>query len=345
MLGKKDRFIQAEMDCWDSIYGAARGPTSKRMEILVRDFEAAGLPPVMMRIGDQMLPYERASFTKAIRKAIDEADDGNVQAYYHPNECAKVVGAGASIWTHWGLLILVKAKLMDEYEQEGHPALVENVPRVTLPPSVRKALGLRDVVSAPTTRLLSCRVVAFFIAAAYESWATPSELAQVTPFKKTVKRAGFEVRSRNVIDDASVAEVLAALDSPEVEAPVQVSTTVAPPTVVSEQVEVGTPPVEEAPAQTNGVPDIDSFLNDVVEPMHDDLDAEIAAAEARVRELRHRKEQARIQGLRGQYMRSRIVAVDIDDKGNLTRLTLQTADGAYTYQTSLLPEHTSEVLA
>ena len=70
MLGKKDRFIQAEMDCWDSIYGAARGPTSKRMEILVRDFEAAGLPPVMMRIGDQMLPYERASFTKAIRKDL-----------------------------------------------------------------------------------------------------------------------------------------------------------------------------------------------------------------------------------------------------------------------------------
>ena len=87
----KSSFTQGELSIWHSIYGPSRGPTPGRLKILVEEFVGRGLVPVMMRLGDEMVPYGASRFQEAIREACQNKDDDSVQVYYHPADCERVV--------------------------------------------------------------------------------------------------------------------------------------------------------------------------------------------------------------------------------------------------------------
>lgn len=356
-----------EEKCWVNLRGKL-GLTTYQIQNLVRDFGAGGLWPLMVRIGKELVPYQKDTFDTALLWAIDHKADDHVQPYYHPNECTKVVGSSPTTYTNWALLLLHKMYGTSAIDLPGDVVVQEHVPRCTLTDAVRDELYRRGASGRAECRLVSCQMLAFYIGAQVD-WASLDGNAKVAPFRKAVDRevrAGGEDKKLQPLQvvysekkpKVDVAPALA-LVPPVVVAPVAPPTPVEPVTPVAKSVVdeiidsidsvpeqeptvVVPPPVWHAPPRK----DVDEFLNDLVkEPMHGDLDAEIEAKEAELRELRHRKERARIQGLRGRFIRASITAVDTDDKGNLTRITLQTSDGRYTYQTSLLPEQMDGVLA
>ena len=95
----KERFSKRELSIWREIYGPSRGPSSGRTRIIVDEFQTLGLVPSMMRVGDEMRSYVREDFQRLIREAYSRKRDDEVQVYYHPAECARVVGSTTSTWT------------------------------------------------------------------------------------------------------------------------------------------------------------------------------------------------------------------------------------------------------
>jgi hypothetical protein len=264
----KGSFTAGERAIWNSIYGTSRGPSSGRLKIMVEEFERRGLVPAMMRVGDEMIPYDTTVFHTHLQDALDHKDDDQVQVYYHPAECKKVIGSSATTWVQWGRCILEVEGLSPKGD-DNHPIITENVPRLQLPVAVRDALVSRGIRSASVCRLVSARVVAFFVAAQYESWATPSQVAQVTPFKESLRKLGFEVRDVIVRKDAGVDEVLGELNA-----------------------NPASPPILVVDHGSNGSGEVVSDIapaTNVADALVDDIEAEIRAAEARLVELRARK--------------------------------------------------------
>jgi hypothetical protein len=208
----KSAFTLDELRIWNSIYGPSRGPTPGRLKIMVEEFASRGLVPVMMRLGDDMLPYDPVAFRDALVEAFANKDDDQVQAYYHPLECEKVVGSTATTWTQWARLILSVEGLVPHDCDDRHPVIVENAPRLRLPTTVRDELFERGLSTSSVCRLVSARMAAFFIAAQYEAWATPAQVAQVAPFKETLRKQGFVVRDVIVRKDEGLDAVLDGLD-------------------------------------------------------------------------------------------------------------------------------------
>lgn len=212
----KSRFTATELECWNSIYGPSRGPTPGRLRILVEEFAARGLIPVMMRLGSDMLPYSASGFQTAIREACLHKDDDQVQVYYHPADCERVVGSTGTTWTQWATLVLYTTGILPGGWTPTHPAILENVPRVRLPVEVRNTLVARGVTTSSMCSLVSARMAAFFIAAQYEAWATAEEVSRVAPFKATLKYQGYTVRDVIVRKDTGVDEILRDLEIPEI---------------------------------------------------------------------------------------------------------------------------------
>lgn len=208
----KSSFTSLEQSIWNSIYGPSRGPTQGRLKIIVEDFAARGLVPVMMRVWGAMTPYDENEFQDEIREACKYKEDDRVQVYYHPVDCERVAGSSATTWTHWGRLILQTEGLAPQGAGDDDPAVVENVPRLRLPIEVRNDLAERGVTTSSVCRLVSARMVAFYIAAQYEAWATPAQVAQIAPFKNILKRQGFSVREVLVRKDDGLDSVLEGLD-------------------------------------------------------------------------------------------------------------------------------------
>lgn len=286
----KRNFTALELEIWHSIYGASRGPSSGRLKILVEDFSLLGLVPVMMRVDEEMLPYEPSLFQKSIRTAMDTKADDLVQVYYHPVECERVVGSSATTWTHWGRCILEAERLVLRGALR-HPLLQENVPQIRLPVVVREALEARGVRTASICRLVSARILAFFIAAQYEAWATPHEVAQVFPFKSRLQKLGFTVRTCDVRRDVGVDDVLRDLSSPVCDAPISP----------------------------------DHAHEETFDTEEESLVAAIEVAQARLDSLRQRK--ASIEACKQYFLASTVSDVGASPDGKLNFITLQTTDG------------------
>lgn len=213
----KSSFTSLELSIWNSIYGPSRGPTPGRLKIIVEDFAARGLVPVMMGVWGDMSLYDDDLFQSEIREACKYKEDDRVQVYYHPVDCERVAGSSATTWTHWGRLILQTEGLSPEGAGDDDPAVVENVPRLRLPIEVRDELAKRGVATSSVCRLVSARMVAFYIAAQYEAWATPAQVSQIVPFKNILKRQGFSVRDVIVRKDEGLDSVLDGLFDPVLE--------------------------------------------------------------------------------------------------------------------------------
>ena len=154
----KSSFTSLELSIWNSIYGPSRGPTPGRLKIIVEDFAARGLVPVMMGVWGDMSLYDDDLFQSEIREACKYKEDDRVQVYYHPVDCERVAGSSATTWTHWGRLILQTEGLSPEGAGDDDPAVVENVPRLRLPIEVRDELAERGVATSSVCRLVSARI-------------------------------------------------------------------------------------------------------------------------------------------------------------------------------------------
>lgn len=326
----KSSFRALERACWNSIYGVSRGPSSGRLKILVEDFMRLGLTPAMIRISDELLPFDMKAFQTAIQEAFASKEDDFVQVYYHPVECERVVGSTATTWVQWGRLILETEGLIpkgDEYESA--PFLVENVPRIRLPVEARDALLARGVTTSSVCSLVSARIVAFFIAAQYEAWATPTEVVQVGPFKDVLRRLGFVIRDCDVRRDKGVEEILAGLDTPAVRQPVN-APIAGTATAVAPMGEVPAAAVLKAvPAASN--------LDEV------DLDAEIAATEARLRALLQQLRARRVENIRKEFLAARVGDVQLDESGGLQAIQLVFPNGSFAIYHVTLPRPKNDV--
>lgn len=322
----KSNLSVREKEIWNSIYGTSRGPTPGRLKILVEEFRARGLEPAMMRIGDEMFPYEPKQFHEALLEAFSNKDDDQVQAYYHPVDCERVVGSSATTWTQWGRLVFEVEGLVPKDAGDDHPVLKENLPRLRLPTEVREALLNRSVSTASVCRLVSLRVVVFFVAAQYEAWSTAAEVAQVTPFKEVIRKQGFLVRDVIVRKDDGLDDVLRDLDpatavrqpynapvaAPAVDSvPVWNEPPVSPTVVIEEIREVFgvTPPAIE------------------VVPEEDAIEAEIRATEARLANLRKKREEARLAARKRDHLAARVTDVTFDWRGRPVKLEVTLPDG------------------
>lgn len=346
----KGSFTTNERLIWNSIYGASRGPSSGRLKILVEEFSRLGLEPAMMRIDAEMLPYDEAAFQVALKSSWDDKDDDLVQVYYHPVECEKVVGSSATTWVQWGRLILEVEGLIPK-GVDDHPCLKENVPRLQLPTETRDVLESRGLTVASVCRLVSARAVSFFIAAQYEAWATPAEVAQVSPFKEVLRKTGFTVRDCDVRRDTGVDAIMAGLDdgAPAVRQPFNAPVAAgevdgpqdvvhSPPAAGIAQVEEAVEEVEQAVAALEaGVP-IEAGSGGVTangDPAQD-IDAAIALVEAQLKDLRRRREEARVAGIRKEFLAATVGDVRLDERGGLRSLMLKFPNGSFaTYQVTL----------
>lgn len=187
----KSNFTKTELAVWDSIYGKSHGPTPARMRILVEDFSNRGLTPCLLIVGGQLHPYSEKLFSESMQHSIAFKEDTYVQVYYHAADCERVAGSDASTWIHWASLIAAKFNLNEN----------DNVLKTRLPIEVRDLLLARGVRSAPVPRLISLRMVAFYIAAQYEAWATQEEVSKVSPFKEILSKIGYTVRNVAVRKD------------------------------------------------------------------------------------------------------------------------------------------------
>lgn len=326
----RSKFSAEDLAIWHSIYGPSRGPTQGRLRILVEEFESRGLAPVMMRVGDEMLPYKASDFLAANREACQNKDDDHVQVYYHPVDCERVVGSTAGTWTQWGRLILSVQGLVPPAATDECPAVIENVPRLRLPTAVRDMLKARGVTTSSMCRLVSARMVAFYIAAQYEAWATPAEVGQVAPFKSTLARQGYKIREVLVRKDAGLDSVLSELEAEpdrqaQLDAVLKYATNYPPGCVDA--------PATPEPLSSEGEfrrvfgRHADEFLQgpdddcegSPEEEIIDDIDAEIVAVQARLNKLMAQKEELRRADL---YLQSSVVAVSFD-KGGLVKIVLQ----------------------
>lgn len=303
----KASFTSLEMSIWNSIYGPSRGPSTGRLKILVEEFAALGLLPVMMRVRDDMLPYDAEAFRTALLEAFRFKENDLVQVYYLPQECERVVGSSASTWVQWGQNILARSGLLPETYTDKDPVILENVPRLRLPVAAREALYARNLTTSSVCTLLSARVVAFFIAAQYEAWRTSEQVVRVTPFKDVLSKLGFSVRvawARTAVElDALVSELVSAFkDKPE-------------PKAAPLPLDVGTP------QDIN----FDQELAEIAEELHTsveqeqppmetrmnvDIDQEIAAAEERLRVLREQKYQMQRKDV---FLRATVVDAIFDE--------------------------------
>lgn len=320
----KSSFTTIELNIWRSIYGVSRGPTQGRLKILVEEFESRGLAPVMMRVGDDMGIYDAARFQVAIREACQNKDDDGVQVYYHPQDCERVVGSSATTWTQWGRLILNIEGLVPANADDNHPVILENVPRLRLPTDVRALLGRRGVTTSSVCRLMSARVTAFFIAAQYEAWATPAQVGQVAPFKKTLQKQGFQIREVIVRRDAGMEDVFRELP-PAVQQP-----SPAPAVKNDSELMAGISELESPVT-----PSIVISCSDICQPVEggfpeeigDDIDAEIARVQAQLRVLQQCKEVARAKAARQAYLSATVSDVVLDQAHRPTEIRLQFQDG------------------
>lgn len=394
----KGRFSKLELSIWREIYGAIRGPSSGRTRIIVEDFEQLGLVPSMMRVKSEMRPYKHDEFQQLIQEAYSRRVHDEVQVYYHPAECARVVGSTTSTWTQWSRLILDVEGLVPEDAPDTHPILMENLPYVQLHPESHERLFTNGVRSRGRTRLLSSRMVVFFIAAQWEAWSTPHEVVAVNKYKDVLYRMGFHPRHAEVratdLSDVGVTPAQAVIPD-DVQETIEAAKReasrlkLAIPDDVQETIdkmatlrESATMPVsrisvpdpsdldawrdkilnsmqadfahiDENLKPTVGLADdlprdVTALLNEMLgEPMPpadlhpkdlcldsvDDIDREIADAEAKLVALRLRKEQARLESTRKAYMDAKVVDATLDDGGGLTSLVLELQGGkrlAYT---------------
>lgn len=199
----KSNFTKTELAVWDSIYGKSHGPTPARMRILVEDFSSRGLTPCMMMVAGILLPYSEKAFSEAMQHSIAYKEDDYVNVYYHAADCERVAGSDASTWIHWGNLIATKVGLNLDLD----------VRKTHLSTDVRETLLARGVRSIPTPRLLSLRMVAFYIAAQYEAWATQEEVSKVSPFKDILHKIGYQVRNVVVRKDPGLDSFLLELEA------------------------------------------------------------------------------------------------------------------------------------
>jgi hypothetical protein len=161
-----------------------------------------------------------------------------LDTYYLPVECTAKIGSNPSTWLQWGSL----ATRLLLGEDEGSATHERNLPMVTLSESVLGELSLRGIKTRPKVRVVSAPLVAFFIAAQYEAWATKEEVEKVRPFKNLLVSLGYSVRECEVrkTDDGvkmSRAEVqVANSTSTPISAPESVTTTVVVPVAAPEPV-------------------------------------------------------------------------------------------------------------
>lgn len=184
----KTKLTSGEAVIWDAVKGAVADWLL--MRALVFQWEDMGMKPVMMRFGDQLLPWDRAAFGKRIDSvAHDPMGDvlaGRTDALYHPSVCAHALGitthGATSLWVQWGKVAL---GLLDA---PGDAVDDPDVGKVRLP---LEALAAVHAVAAcaPFSRLISLRVAAFFVAAQYEVWdkADPVAVERARRFKAAVE--------------------------------------------------------------------------------------------------------------------------------------------------------------
>lgn len=282
----KSNVTSVETAIWRSIYNEGRFGT-KRFDNLLTEWASLGLYPTMMRIGAVHHAWDMELYRSKIQEAINMGPDGDnlVQVYYHPSDCSRVVGCkSTSSWVHWSRLVLECIEGVPKGD-ETSPLITENMPCIPLPIEAREVLLRRGTGTGWKPRLLSLRMVAFFIAAQYEAWATQQEVSQVAPFKSAITRwLEVKVRDCDVRPVKRGDDVDALLD--DVVSPPK------PPTV----------PVSSTEA---------------------DLDREILAAEARLNELRLAKDKARRAEMERPYLAASIVGVQVGVGGELAKITLQ----------------------
>lgn len=161
-----------------------------------------------------------------------------LDTYYLPVECTAKIGSNPSTWLQWGSL----ATRLLLGENEGSATHERNLPMVTLSESVLGELALRGIKTRPKVRVVSAPLVAFFIAAQYEAWATKEEVEKVRPFKNLLTSLGYSVREcevRKTVDGVKMsrAEVQVANSiSTPISAPESVTTTVVVPVAAPEPV-------------------------------------------------------------------------------------------------------------
>lgn len=285
----KSNFTTAESAIWRAIYNEGRLGT-KQFDNLLTEWASHGLHPAMMRVGPIYLAWNLDLYRSKIQEAINMGPDGTnlVQVYYHPTDCSRVVGCkSTSSWAHWSRLVLECLEGVPKGD-ETSPLVVENMPNLPLTVEAREALLLRGTGTGWKPRLLSLQMVAFFIAAQYEAWATQAEVNQVTPFKSAITRwLEIKVRDCPVRPVQRTDDVAALFDDMVTPKP--------------------KPPVVPIPPTSTEA----------------DLDREILATEARLNELRLAKEKARRAEIERPYLAASIVGVQVGLGGELAKITLQ----------------------
>jgi hypothetical protein len=349
----KGSFTSKELEIWNSIYGASRGPSSFRLKILVEDFARHGLTPAMMRIGDDTIPYDAGVFSTSLADGIANKDDDHVQAYYHPAECEQAVGPSASAWTQWSQLILEVTGLAPK-DSVNHPIVIENVPRISLPVPVRDALLERGLKTAPKCRLISARMVAFFVAAQYRAWGTQEQVARVSPFKESIRKCGFKVEPCDVRRGTGVDEAFQELNNKPDDATLSADDIL---DAISLDEDPKADLVEDPkadPPQGGSMHHLDGgkwvltpegypVLAEEQDP-EQEIEAEIRRTEERLSALRQQQERLRVEASRRSYMEATIhdVVVDGGGTGTLAFLTLRFPGGNLrTYRVSEASESSS----
>lgn len=329
----KSAFTAQELKVWNSIYGPSRGPTPGHLRILVEELASRGLYPTMMKIRTLCLPYEEKALKDALLESFMDKDDDRVQVYYHPAECVKVIGSSTSAWTQWARRILEVNGLVPESASDIHPALDENMPRIGLPTVIREQLRNRGViVTASLTRLLSLRMVVFFIAAQYGAWASPSEVAQVTPFKEMIRRQGYEVRSVEVRKDSGLDE---ALEDLETAACIRVFSNKS---VFQQLIELGKEDVASAQDEldanimdalraTSTVQEDPVLQTRSVDEEIAETQSQIRAAEERLETLRVRKKTEEREALKTSFLSASVTGITFTNRGAPDILDIELPNG------------------
>lgn len=344
----KSNLSTDEKKCWVNLRGKL-GLTTYQIQNLVRDFGAGGLWPLLVRIGKDLVPYQKDTFDKALLWAIDHKADDHVQPYYHPNECSKVVGSSPTTYTNWALLLLHKMYGTSGIDLLGNVVVQEHVPRCTLTEAVRDELYRRGASGRSECRLISCQMLAFYVGAQVD-WASLEGNVKVAPFRRAVER---EVRAGGEDKRLQPLQVVYSEKNPKVDAaPVPVSPVV-PPTritpvipveksVVDEIIDLidvapaveSAPPPVAAPSTPRVLSERDLGLSDPLE----DVQARLAAAKALVAKLEAEEEEVRLQSLKGHYLGAEISGVEVGPKGDLQTITLKFFDGdEIRYGVSLIP--------
>jgi len=199
----KEMFTAKEIEVLQAIMGKERkGLTTFQQESIVRDLAATfGLTPMMLVLGDAVVPYAWDTY----RKYVTSTRDGFCMAYYHPRDCAALTGTSADNWGQWARLQFGKNNVFS--------------PLVTLPVDMYDILRDKGYAKPDGPRrphrFLSVTMVAFYIAAQTDAWDSPLQIDVMTRMKRVIARQGIPVIDV-VVKDSGIEKVLS-----EVKAPIQ----------------------------------------------------------------------------------------------------------------------------